>query len=81
MSKSYKDGAGETGDDRYARIQRRAYELWERDGRPHGSHEHHWHQAVSEIDGDPASAGAEQAAGAARHSKDAAKPSRRRAKE
>ena len=31
------------------RIKKRAYELWEGAGRPEGSHEEHWHQAVSEV--------------------------------
>ncbi|MBZ9675439.1 DUF2934 domain-containing protein [Mesorhizobium sp. ES1-1] len=30
----------------------RAYQLWDADGRQHGSHEHHWHQAAREIDDD-----------------------------
>ncbi len=30
------------------RLRRRAYELWEREGRPHGRHEHHWHLAREE---------------------------------
>ncbi|WP_413813931.1 DUF2934 domain-containing protein [Mesorhizobium sp. Root695] len=32
----------------------RAYEIWEREGRRHGSHEQHWHQAAREIDGEDA---------------------------
>jgi hypothetical protein len=27
----------------------RAYQIWERDGRPHGQHESHWHQALAEL--------------------------------
>ena len=33
----------------YERIQRRAYELWESEGRPSGRDEAHWLQAESEI--------------------------------
>ena len=33
----------------YERIQRRAYELWEREGRPEGRDHAHWHQAELEI--------------------------------
>ncbi|MGO4637083.1 DUF2934 domain-containing protein [Mesorhizobium sp. 2RAF45] len=32
----------------------RAYEIWEREGRRHGSHEQHWHRAATEIDGEEA---------------------------
>jgi hypothetical protein len=31
-------------------IQARAYELWEKEGRPHGAHERHWHQAIQEME-------------------------------
>lgn len=36
-------------DDMYERIQRRAYELWESEGRPAGREHAHWLQAESEI--------------------------------
>jgi hypothetical protein len=36
-------------DDMYQRIQRRAYELWEREGRPAGREHANWLQAESEI--------------------------------
>ena len=36
------------GDDRHEKIQKRAYELWERDGG--GDPERHWYQAAAEID-------------------------------
>ena len=32
------------------RIQRRAHEIWEREGRPEGRHEEHWAQARREIE-------------------------------
>ena len=41
------DGSRES---RHQRIQQRAYELWERDGRQEGTAEKHWHDAVREID-------------------------------
>lgn len=30
-------------------VRERAYEIWERDGRPDGQHETHWKQALSEL--------------------------------
>ena len=38
------------GDDKQ-RIRERAYELWEREGRPHGRHMDHWVQAERETQG------------------------------
>jgi hypothetical protein len=38
------------GSDREERIRRRAHAIWEREGKPHGSHQEHWDQATSEID-------------------------------
>lgn len=40
------------GTDRHEKIQQRAYEIWEREGRPDGQHERHWHQATDELDRD-----------------------------
>lgn len=34
------------------RIRRRAYEIWEREGRPDGEHERHWQQAEKELEGE-----------------------------
>ncbi|MDX8460584.1 DUF2934 domain-containing protein [Mesorhizobium humile] len=36
--------------DKYERIKRRAYEIWQRSGEAHGQHEEHWHQAREEIE-------------------------------
>ncbi|MEQ1952490.1 DUF2934 domain-containing protein [Mesorhizobium sp. CN2-181] len=36
--------------DREERIRRRAYDLWEREGRQDGTQERHWHDAVRQID-------------------------------
>jgi hypothetical protein len=37
-------------EDRHAKIQQRAYEIWQREGSLDGDHERHWHQAEMEID-------------------------------
>lgn len=44
--------------DQQRRIRERAYEIWEREGRPEGRDREHWQQAAAEI------AAAERAAGA-----------------
>jgi len=36
-------------DGKPGKIEQRAYEIWEREGRPHGKALEHWHQAVAEI--------------------------------
>ncbi len=36
-----------SGDD--SLIAKRAYEIWEREGRPHGRHHDHWHKAMAEL--------------------------------
>jgi hypothetical protein len=38
--------------DQYERIQQRAYEIWENEGRPEGAAARHWDQALDEIAGD-----------------------------
>ena len=38
------------GDDRQEKIRKRAYEIWENEGRPHGRDDFHWKQAVSEAE-------------------------------
>jgi len=40
------------GADLYERIQRRAYEIWENEGRPEGAASRHWEQAADELAGD-----------------------------
>jgi hypothetical protein len=37
--------------DLHERIRRRAYELWEQEGRPEGRALDHWHQAEAEVAG------------------------------
>ncbi len=48
---------------REEKIRQRAHALWEREGRPHGAHDRHWHQATSEVDAEDATAAGEPAAG------------------
>ena len=43
--------------DREDRIRHRAYEIWERDGRPEGRGEDHWAQACAEIEAEDRAAG------------------------
>jgi len=49
--------------DRDDRIRRRAHEIWEREGRPHGKDAEHWERAQREVD---AEASAEIAAATAK---------------
>lgn len=37
-------------DSKEEKIRQRAHEIWEREGRPDGSHDLHWHQAVEELE-------------------------------
>jgi hypothetical protein len=32
-------------------IRKRAHQIWEEEGRPHGKHEDHWKRAASEVHG------------------------------
>jgi hypothetical protein len=36
--------------ERYRRIARRAYALWQAEGQPDGRHEEHWHRAMRELE-------------------------------
>jgi hypothetical protein len=47
------------------RIRERAYQIWEREGKPHGRDAEHWQQAASEIDAEVA-AGVDAGVGEAR---------------
>ena len=38
--------------DQYERIQQRAYEIWENEGRPEGAAARHWDQALDELAGE-----------------------------
>jgi hypothetical protein len=64
------DERGGEAPDRDERIKRRAYEIWEREGRPSGRDVEHWREAEAEIvaedEGDRA---ADDAAGSLRKSK------------
>ena len=42
--------SGEGQPDREQAIRERAYAIWEEEGRPEGSHLHHWLRAEAEID-------------------------------
>ena len=42
--------------DRFQKIQQRAYEIWEREGRPEGRKDLHWDQASEEIEREEAEA-------------------------
>jgi hypothetical protein len=42
-------GRGAPGD-REDRIRQRAHEIWEREGRPDGKAESHWHRAAQDLD-------------------------------
>ncbi|WP_442582102.1 DUF2934 domain-containing protein [Mesorhizobium sp. ASY16-5R] len=50
LSDAFETGGDSLDEARERRIQKRAYELWERAGRQDGTHEKHWHDAVREID-------------------------------
>ena len=58
--------------DREERIKERAYAIWLAEGRVHGKHHDHWHQAEREI-------AAEEGAGTAAGGAAARRPSRARA--
>jgi hypothetical protein len=36
--------------DREERIRNKAYEIWEREGASHGSHDRHWREATAHVD-------------------------------
>ncbi|WP_085027089.1 DUF2934 domain-containing protein [Ensifer aridi] len=44
-------------------IRRRAYAIWEQEGRPEGQHERHWEQASREMQGVPPDGGGEKREG------------------
>jgi Protein of unknown function (DUF2934) len=50
-----KPAGGRPMDDLERRIQQRAYELWETEGRPQGREQDHWQQAERELAGRGAS--------------------------
>ncbi|HET7594619.1 MAG TPA: DUF2934 domain-containing protein [Stellaceae bacterium] len=49
--------------DKEARIRERAYEIWVREGRPHGRDAEHWQKAEAEITAESGAAGDRAAAG------------------
>ena len=40
--------------DKEHKIRARAYELWEREGRGHGSHDRHWSEATRQVEAEEA---------------------------
>ncbi|WP_442580735.1 DUF2934 domain-containing protein [Mesorhizobium sp. ASY16-5R] len=50
LSDAFKTAGASSEESRERRIQKRAYELWERDGRQDATDEKHWHDAVREIE-------------------------------
>ncbi|WP_353860859.1 DUF2934 domain-containing protein [Azospirillum formosense] len=58
--------------DREDRIRHRAYEIWERDGRPEGRGEEHWAQACAEIEAEDRTVTAAEPAAMVAAVKDAA---------
>ncbi|ASP86726.1 DUF2934 domain-containing protein (plasmid) [Sinorhizobium meliloti] len=42
----------DSSDEKQERIRRRAYEIWERHGRPDGEQDRHWQQAEKELEGE-----------------------------
>jgi hypothetical protein len=48
-SAPWRAGAARPSDDLQQCIQRRAYELWENEGRPQGREQVHWQQAEREV--------------------------------
>jgi hypothetical protein len=42
-------GKFEMTEEKPGKIEQRAYEIWDREGRPHGKALEHWHQAVAEV--------------------------------
>ena len=63
--------------ERAERVRRRAHDIWEREGRPHGRHDEHWGQAEAEVDDEIR---AEQQAAETESSAPDAPPKRRRPK-
>jgi hypothetical protein len=39
----------EMAGDELAAAQLKAYQIWDREGRPHGRHDEHWQQALKEL--------------------------------
>lgn len=61
--------------DRHERIRQRAHAIWEKEGRPQGVHDRHWHQATKDIDAEDAGAPAKGSKAAVKpKAKEAAKP-------
>jgi hypothetical protein len=55
--------SGQEEQDRDARIRRRAYEMWEAEGRPEGQADRHWSRAAEDLDREDAAIQREGIAG------------------
>ncbi|RVI30932.1 DUF2934 domain-containing protein [Sinorhizobium meliloti] len=62
-------------------IRRRAYAIWEQEGRPNGQHQRHWEQAAREMQGPEMPGQETQRDGSAPESEVQANGSRRREKQ
>ena len=60
------------------RVKKRAYELWEREGRPHGKDKEHWSQAEEELTSPAENLAAQQGATGGQKQKRSAPPKRGR---
>lgn len=67
MSQYYTDTAVSFASQSADSISRRAYEIWESEGRPEGCDLKHWLQAEQELSADPDRAERNAATGSARH--------------
>jgi hypothetical protein len=66
--------------DRNRRVEQRAHEIWEAEGRPHGKHDEHWHRAEREIAPEGRGGTARKAAGTAKSASGKASPAKAPAK-
>lgn len=59
-------------------IQKRAHEIWEQEGRPHGRHEEHWRQAAEDVTREIERMKADHQAGSSEEAGEAAPKTRQR---
>ncbi|MCG5483221.1 MAG: DUF2934 domain-containing protein [Sinorhizobium meliloti] len=75
------DERRDTDSEREELIRRRAYAIWEQEGRPDGQHQRHWEQAAREMQGSETQGPETQRDGPAPESGGQANGSRRREKQ
>ncbi|PJR15995.1 DUF2934 domain-containing protein [Sinorhizobium meliloti] len=75
------DERRDTDNEREELIRRRAYAIWEQEGRPDGQHQRHWEQAAREMQGPEIQGPETQRDGPAPESGGPANGSRRREKQ